>query len=163
MKSPSRVFVGAFMGSLNQPGFSLTLLNLTHVAKSTSSVDQVISLIDAPHASASWPTNSIIGSTPEALRNRTREERLERSSPIVLSSIRHAYRRLCSPATPPSSTRSTHLLLTSVVLAEVRDPATWRELPFINSLISRRPRWPIKTSIVCSVGWRWAWWHAPSF
>ena len=75
MKSPSRVFVGAFMGSLNQPGFSLTLLNLTHVAKSASSVDQVISLIDAPHASASWPTNSIIGSTPEALRNRTREER----------------------------------------------------------------------------------------
>ena len=75
MKSPSRVFVGPFMGSLNQPGFSLTLLNLTHVAKSTSSVEQVISLIDAPHASAAWPTNSIIGSTPEALTNRTREER----------------------------------------------------------------------------------------
>ena len=75
MKSPSRVFVGAFMGSLNQPGFSLTFLNLTHVAKSASFVEEVISLIDAPHASASWPTNSIIGSTPEALRNRTREER----------------------------------------------------------------------------------------
>ena len=35
--------------SLNQPGFSLTLLNLTHVSKSASSVEQVISLIDAPH------------------------------------------------------------------------------------------------------------------
>jgi dihydroxyacetone kinase len=63
------------MGSLNQPGFSLTLLNLTHAAKSASSVEQIISLIDAPHATAAWPTNSIIGSTPEALRKRTREER----------------------------------------------------------------------------------------
>jgi dihydroxyacetone kinase len=48
---------------------------LTHVAKSASSVEEVISLIDAPHASASWPMNNIIGSTPEALRNRTRQER----------------------------------------------------------------------------------------
>jgi dihydroxyacetone kinase len=75
MKSPSRIFVGAFMGSLNQPGFSLTLLNLTHVSKTASSVDQVTSLIDAPHASAAWPANNIIGSTPEALRKRTREEK----------------------------------------------------------------------------------------
>jgi hypothetical protein len=29
MKSPSWVFIGAFMGSLNQPVFLLTLLNLT--------------------------------------------------------------------------------------------------------------------------------------
>jgi len=75
MKLPSRVFVGAFMGSHNQPGFSLTLLNLTHVAKSASSVDHVISLIDAPHASASWPADTIIGSTPEALRKWTLEEK----------------------------------------------------------------------------------------
>jgi dihydroxyacetone kinase len=75
MKSPSRVFVSAFMGSLNQLGFSLTLLNLTHVAKSASFVEQVISSIDVPHASAAWPTNSIIGLTTEVLRKRTREER----------------------------------------------------------------------------------------
>jgi dihydroxyacetone kinase len=72
MKSPSRIFVGAFMGSLNQPGF---LLTLTHVSKTASSVDQVTSLIDAPHASAAWPANSDIGSTPEALRKRTRKEK----------------------------------------------------------------------------------------
>ena len=72
------------MGSLNnQPGLPLTLLNLTHVAKSASSVDQVVSLIGAPHASASWPgTNSIIGATSEPLRGRTREESL-RSIDIV--------------------------------------------------------------------------------
>jgi len=76
MKSPSRVFVGAFMGSLNQLGFLLALLNLTHIVKSASSVDQVASLIDAPYPSAAWPTNTIIGSTPETLWQRTREERL---------------------------------------------------------------------------------------
>ena len=39
------------------------------------SVDQVTSLIDSPYASAAWPANSIIGSTPEALRKRTRTEK----------------------------------------------------------------------------------------
>ena len=63
------------MGSLNQPGFSLALFNLTHVTKSASSVDQIISLIDGPHASATWPTNSIVGLTPEGLRKRTQEGR----------------------------------------------------------------------------------------
>ena len=40
MKSSSRVFVGAFwvMGFLNQPGFSLTLLNLTDVLDETAEV-----------------------------------------------------------------------------------------------------------------------------
>ena len=68
MKLPSRIFVGAFMGSLNQPRFSLSLLNLTRVAKTALSVDQATSLIDAPQVSAAWPANSVIGSTPEALR-----------------------------------------------------------------------------------------------
>jgi hypothetical protein len=55
MNSPSRVFVGAFMGSLNQQGFPIALFNLTHVAKLASFVEQVISSIDAPHAPATWP------------------------------------------------------------------------------------------------------------
>jgi hypothetical protein len=35
MKTPSHIFIGY----LNQPGFSLTFLNLTHVATFTSSVE----------------------------------------------------------------------------------------------------------------------------
>jgi hypothetical protein len=66
MKTPSHVFI-EFMGSLNQPGFLLTFLNLTHIATSTSSVEQTLS-IHSPHASASWPTGIVIDSTPEALR-----------------------------------------------------------------------------------------------
>jgi hypothetical protein len=55
--------------------FRSPLLNLTHVAKTASSADQVTSLIDAPHAYTAWPANSVIGLTPEASRKRTREER----------------------------------------------------------------------------------------
>ena len=39
MKTPFHLFV-------NQPGFSLTLLNLTRIAKSASSVEEVVSFID---------------------------------------------------------------------------------------------------------------------
>ena len=62
------------MTSLNSPGFSLTLLNLSLISKSVSSIEELLGFIDAPHASASWPTSSVY-STPEALRNRTRAER----------------------------------------------------------------------------------------
>jgi len=62
------------MTSLNSPGFSLTLLNLSLISKSVSSIEELLAFIDAPHASASWPTSSIY-SAPEALRNRTRAER----------------------------------------------------------------------------------------
>ena len=40
MKTPFHLFV-------DQPGFSLTLLNLTRIAKSASSVEEVASFIDA--------------------------------------------------------------------------------------------------------------------
>jgi len=50
------------MGPLNQVGFSLTLLNLTHehVAKPASSMDQVI------HLTRHMPPLGIISSTPDA-------------------------------------------------------------------------------------------------
>ena len=58
MKLPSRVvFVGTPMGPLNQVRVSLTLLNLTWVAKPASSVDQVI------HLTRHMPPLGIIGLT----------------------------------------------------------------------------------------------------
>jgi len=38
-------------------------------------LNKLFLFIDAPHASAVWLTKSIVGSTPETLRKRTREER----------------------------------------------------------------------------------------
>ncbi|KAJ7641469.1 Dak1 domain-containing protein [Roridomyces roridus] len=71
---PTRVFCGPFMTSLNAPGFSLTLLNLTHIAKSVSSVEELIKFVDAPHASAAWPSKSVYP-TPTHLEKRAREEK----------------------------------------------------------------------------------------
>ncbi|KAJ7675427.1 hypothetical protein B0H17DRAFT_1080731 [Mycena rosella] len=71
---PARVFCGPFMTSLNAPGFSLTLLNLTHISKSVSSVEELLAFVDAPHASAAWPSTSVYP-VPEKLSKRTREEK----------------------------------------------------------------------------------------
>jgi dihydroxyacetone kinase len=72
--TPARVFCGPFMTSLNAPGFSLTLLNLTHIATSVSSVTELLAFVDAPHASAAWPSTSVFP-VPEKLARRTREEK----------------------------------------------------------------------------------------
>jgi hypothetical protein len=85
------------MGTLNQPGFLLTLLNSTHVAKSASFVEQVAFLIEVPHSSAAWPTNSIIRSTTEALKKRIRDEKSidvpEEAAEAVVSGSKITVRR----------------------------------------------------------------------
>ena len=65
------------MTSLNAPGFSITLLNVTHTARvfdSGKGEQEILDLIDAPQASAAWPGSSFT-SIPETLRARTRQER----------------------------------------------------------------------------------------
>lgn len=98
-KTPIRTFCGTFMASLNAPGFSISLLNLTHVAKAFDSVSSqasissvspnlatkskevasittktLLELIDAPHASAAWPGGNIYP-LPEHLERRKMSER----------------------------------------------------------------------------------------
>ena len=77
MKTPSHIFC-PFMGSLNQPDFSLTFLNLTHIATSTSSVEQIFSYIHSSPASASWPTKSFIYSILGKFRQRGRSTLLKK-------------------------------------------------------------------------------------
>ncbi|KAJ7904951.1 Dak1 domain-containing protein [Mycena leptocephala] len=72
--TPARVFCGPFMTSLNAPGFSLTLLNLTHISKTVSSVDELLAFVDAPHASAAWPSTNVYPVPPQ-LAKRAREEK----------------------------------------------------------------------------------------
>lgn len=56
-------------------GFSLSLLNVSQIAKSSGTdVETVLRFLDAPHASASWPSTSVY-STPEHLKKRKREEK----------------------------------------------------------------------------------------
>ncbi|WVQ85797.1 dihydroxyacetone kinase [Cryptococcus sp. DSM 104549] len=74
---PVRILNGPFMGSMNMPGISLSLLNLTNVAADISSVstEQLLTFLDAPHNSVSWPATSQIYPLPEALKGRKREDK----------------------------------------------------------------------------------------
>lgn len=55
---PSRIYVGAFETSLNAPGFSISLCNLSKVAKSTSRpLSTILDLLDAPTSAPAWPKN----------------------------------------------------------------------------------------------------------
>lgn len=73
----ARTHCGSFMTSLNAPGFSISLLNLSFVARARNNGKgeaEIIELVDAPHASAAWP-GSNLSLVPEHLARRTREER----------------------------------------------------------------------------------------
>ena len=72
---PVRIYNGSFMTTLNAIGFSLSLLNVTQIAQEVCiTVDKVLDFLDAPHASANWPSRSAYP-VPENLAKRTREEK----------------------------------------------------------------------------------------
>nr|ODN96149.1 dihydroxyacetone kinase [Cryptococcus depauperatus CBS 7855] len=73
---PVRILNGTFMGSMNMPGISLSLLNLTNVTDecSSTSVSQLLQLLDAPHNSVAWPATSQIYPVPDSLKGRKRED-----------------------------------------------------------------------------------------
>lgn len=73
---PKRIFNGPFMGSMNMPGISLSLLNLTNVASECSFVttSDLLGLIDAPHNTPGWPATQNMFPVPPALAERKREE-----------------------------------------------------------------------------------------
>ncbi|KAK7533479.1 dihydroxyacetone kinase [Phyllosticta citricarpa] len=55
---PSRIFSGTFETSLNGPGFSLTLGNLSGLAKAVNRpVADIVKLLDAPTTAQAWPHN----------------------------------------------------------------------------------------------------------
>lgn len=55
---PSRIYSGTFETSLNGPGFSLTLGNLSNVANAVNRpVSELLRLLDAPTSAPAWPRN----------------------------------------------------------------------------------------------------------
>ncbi|ORY31220.1 Dak1 domain-domain-containing protein [Naematelia encephala] len=73
---PVRIYQGTFMGSMNMPGLSISLLNLTNVSVDCPEfqVDTLLDLLDAPHTSFAWPATQNIYPLPDALRTRTRAD-----------------------------------------------------------------------------------------
>lgn len=73
---PERIFNGVFMGSMNMPGISLSLLNLSNIERETGvTADRLIELIDAPHTSVAWPaTEHVYSNLPKSLAARKRAD-----------------------------------------------------------------------------------------
>ncbi|CUM65654.1 uncharacterized protein PRCAT00003302001 [Priceomyces carsonii] len=59
-KRPKRVLISDFVTSLNSPGFSVTLLNLSVAAKGKSgfSIDDILSFLDTPTNAPGWKPKS---------------------------------------------------------------------------------------------------------
>jgi dihydroxyacetone kinase len=54
--TPIKIYAGTFESSLNGPGFSISLCNLTKAASdSSSSLQELIDLLDAPTSAPAWP------------------------------------------------------------------------------------------------------------
>ncbi|ORY26018.1 Dak1 domain-domain-containing protein [Naematelia encephala] len=73
---PVRMLNGPFMGSMNMPGISISLLNLTNVTQDCNfvSVLDLLQMMDAPQNSVAWPATSGIYPLPDYLKNRKRED-----------------------------------------------------------------------------------------
>lgn len=55
---PVRIYAGIFETSLNGPGFSISLGNLTGMAKALGrEASDLIQLLDAPTTAPAWPKN----------------------------------------------------------------------------------------------------------
>lgn len=56
--TPKRLYVSAFETSLNAPGWSLSLLNVSGIERTTgTSVDNLLKLLDADTTAPAWPRN----------------------------------------------------------------------------------------------------------
>ncbi|KAL0572138.1 hypothetical protein V5O48_009816 [Marasmius crinis-equi] len=77
-----RSYCGSFMTSLNAPGFSITLWNLTHNSRLVTALEKeeelkpdvsfLLSLVDAPHGAAAWPSSALVRHDDD---KRAREEK----------------------------------------------------------------------------------------
>jgi dihydroxyacetone kinase len=92
---PSRIYAGILETSLNGQGFSITLGNMTGMAKSMDvSVDEIIELLDAPTNAPAWPKNNYV---PVDISKETQELSKEAWASDSASSAAHP-----GPATPSS-------------------------------------------------------------
>jgi dihydroxyacetone kinase len=58
---PSRTLIGAFETSLNAPGFSISLCNISAAARQAHSTDvELLRLFDRPTSAASWPNTTTL-------------------------------------------------------------------------------------------------------
>ncbi|KAF2762760.1 dihydroxyacetone kinase [Pseudovirgaria hyperparasitica] len=72
---PIRIYAGTFESSLNGPGFSITVGNLTGIAQAMElTVSDILQLLDAPTTAPAWPKNSYLSAKPSEECARLREK-----------------------------------------------------------------------------------------
>ncbi|VUC24703.1 unnamed protein product [Clonostachys rosea] len=103
---PSRTLVGTFETSLNAPGFSVSLINLSNVAKECSiSTDELLKLYDSSTTAVSWPNLARPGAdaartvSADSAANTAEEEEAETASIVVDGKVLEgAVRKSCETA-----------------------------------------------------------------
>ncbi|RII20036.1 dihydroxyacetone kinase [Alternaria sp. MG1] len=92
---PTRIYAGVLETSLNAQGFSITLGNMSGMAKAMDLKDEdVMELLDAPTNAPAWPKN---GYQPLNVNKETEELRNKANAAAADKSALHK-----GPATPPS-------------------------------------------------------------
>lgn len=92
---PTRIYAGILETSLNGQGFSITLGNMSGMAKAMDlQVEDVIDLLDAPTNAPAWPKN---GYRPISVNKETEELRNKANAAAANSAAAHK-----GPATPSS-------------------------------------------------------------
>ncbi|KAK5160866.1 Dak1 domain-containing protein [Cryomyces antarcticus] len=83
---PCRIFVSMFETSLNAPGFSITLCNLTGIANSAElSMSEILTLLDSPTSAPAWPKNGYAYA-----ENAEKASSSEKKSPVASRSEKSA-------------------------------------------------------------------------
>ncbi|KAF1994885.1 dihydroxyacetone kinase [Amniculicola lignicola CBS 123094] len=92
---PSRIYAGILEGSLNGQGFSITLGNMSGMARAMDlKTEEIIELLDAPTNAPAWPKNNYV---PITVSKETEERRKQANAKAADTDEGHK-----GPATPPS-------------------------------------------------------------
>ncbi|KAF2489686.1 dihydroxyacetone kinase [Lophium mytilinum] len=99
---PSRVYAGVMETSLNGPGFSITLGNISGIARiMETKTSEIISLLDLPTTAPAWPKNGYapIKENASLAQNTSGESKTPAAQgPIIPESLIPSLRQACTAA-----------------------------------------------------------------
>ncbi|KAJ9658551.1 hypothetical protein H2201_007758 [Coniosporium apollinis] len=99
---PVRIYAGVFETSLNGPGFSISLGNLTGMAKALGrEASDLIQLLDAPTTAPAWPKNGYAhapksdDAAPSAEADEESDEALGKGPQVSTATLKRALQKAC--------------------------------------------------------------------
>jgi dihydroxyacetone kinase len=128
---PTRIYAGVLETSLNAQGFSITLGNMSGMAKAMDLKDEdVMELLDAPTNAPAWPKNGYqplkVNKETEELRNKANAAAADKSAlhkgPATPPSLIPALRTACKAALEAEPTITQYDLLANIDAVESNPP-----------------------------------------